>query len=42
MLFLASGGSAQERANPGTPASNWASVIDLQAGPKAQWFSVGE
>lgn len=41
MWFLASGGSAQERATPTTPASNWASIIDLQAGPKAQWISVG-
>lgn len=41
MWFLASGGSAQERATPATPASNWASIIDLQAGPKAQWISVG-
>lgn len=42
MWFLASGGSAQERAVPTTPASNWASMIDLAAGAKAQWYPMGE
>lgn len=41
MFFLAAGGTSEDRAKPGTPASDAAHLIELTGGPEASWQSVG-
>ncbi|KAI3437758.1 hypothetical protein D9Q98_000206 [Chlorella vulgaris] len=41
LFFLAAGGTSQDRAKVGTPASDAAEIIELTEGPEASWTSVG-